>query len=201
MATQFYVYTHARPNTTDVHGIFYVGKGNGCRAFRLKNTKRSIYHQNIVNKYGEKNIIVRKLNCKDENHSFKMEVEIISILRRIGVTLANLTDGGEGPVGYKFTDEQLLKVRGRGSKHTPETILKLKDAQKLNWTKHNRREKQSIALKSHWANNENVAKQRSYLKTQEFKSKRSEIAKLYWRNIRDEKYKNQLDIFGDTIDD
>lgn len=40
----------------------------------------------------------------------------------------NLTDGGDGTIGYKFTDEQRAKIRGR--RHTAETRQKMSVARK-----------------------------------------------------------------------
>jgi hypothetical protein len=105
---QFYVYTHARPNTNDAHGIFYVGKGVEKRTKDL--SKRNEHHKRITKKYGSKNIIIRSIACSSEQHAFDLEVQIISMLRRIGVDLANVTDGGEGKSGWTASIETRNKI-------------------------------------------------------------------------------------------
>jgi hypothetical protein len=62
----------------------------------------------------------------------------ISYFLKIGCRLTNLTEGGEGTVGYHHTQESRRKMSiargGRnfraGTKHTPETIEKLRAATK-----------------------------------------------------------------------
>jgi hypothetical protein len=122
---QFFVYTHARPNTNDVHGIFYVGKGLLVRTKRITREHNN-HHTNIVKKYGKENIIVRKLACKSEQYALDLEVKIIAKLREIGVKLVNFTDGGEGTSGCIPTQEMRLahSIRMTGRKQSLETIEK-----------------------------------------------------------------------------
>jgi hypothetical protein len=110
MEKTYYVYIHARPNTSNAHGIFYVGKGNADRASRISRSSNK-YHTRIVNKYGKENIIVRKMACESEKHAFELEKLIISMLRRIGVQLANFTDGGEGASGFRHSEDAKGKIR------------------------------------------------------------------------------------------
>jgi len=110
MAAGFYVYEHIRK---DSNLPFYVGKGKGNRAYVTQH--KTQYWKNIVAKHGyEVKIIAKDL---DEDLSFIVEVERIDQLRRINLNLVNLTDGGEGMSGYKFTKEAALKraekLRGR----------------------------------------------------------------------------------------
>lgn len=94
----FYAYVHARPATTTVAGVFYVGKGREYRATAM--TRRSAHHQNIIDKYGRDNILVGKMECSSETIALALEQGLIRCLRRSGVTLANKTAGGESPRGY-----------------------------------------------------------------------------------------------------
>lgn len=103
----YYAYVHARPETVNVTGIFYVGKGKGKRCYDL--SPRNTYHGNVVNKYGAENILIGKMECSSEAIAFDLERGLIKCLRRLGVRTTNLTDGGEGAGGYKFTIEDTEK--------------------------------------------------------------------------------------------
>ena len=99
---KFYIYFHINPIKKEV---FYVGKGSGKRAYDLN--ERNDFWKNTVNKYGEPIIIIVKDNIS-ETYAFELEKAYIKILGRRNInegTLVNLTEGGEGTSGYKFTDE------------------------------------------------------------------------------------------------
>lgn len=97
----YFAYIHARPNTVDASGIFYVGKGRKQRITPSVAQQRSKHHQNIVNKYGVDNILVGAIECSTESAAFDLECGLIKCLRRMGVSLVNQTDGGEGISGFK----------------------------------------------------------------------------------------------------
>ncbi len=103
-----YAYVHARPDTVDQSGIFYVGKG-AQRRFRPE-IRRTKHHTNIVNKYGAENILVGKIDCSSEASALELEIGLIKCLRRSGVNLVNLTNGGEGASGLIPTDEQRARM-------------------------------------------------------------------------------------------
>lgn len=98
----YLAYVHARPNTEDASGIFYVGKGRLARAKSLEGRNR--HHANVVAKYGSENILVGTFECSSEQTAFDLEVGLIKCLRRMGVSLTNQTDGGEGTSGYHHDD-------------------------------------------------------------------------------------------------
>ena len=92
MRSNFYVYEHIKADTKE---IFYVGKGCGKRA-RTKSYRNKYWH-NIVNKHGfEVRFLAKNV---DEEFAFLIEQERIDQLKRIGVKICNLTDGGEGSSG------------------------------------------------------------------------------------------------------
>mgnify|MGYP001584485120 FL=1 len=91
MDTNFYTYVHCKPNGDP----FYVGKGCGQRSHKLT-VGRSLYHQRVVAKYGEKNIGVYVFPCNSEEQALEDETQQIVQLRSEGWRLANLTDGGSG---------------------------------------------------------------------------------------------------------
>lgn len=100
----FYVYVHFR---NDTGAPFYVGKGRGNRAFQT-GSRRSEWWRNIVKKCGYTVKVVKNFQLNEEA-SFGYEKELIAILRSVGFELVNLTDGGEGAGGYKFTEERKQK--------------------------------------------------------------------------------------------
>jgi len=124
--TSFYVYEHIRKDTGEV---FYVGKGKGKRHCSKQN--RNQYWHNVVNKAGG---FCYRIVCKDESEELILlaEIEKINQLRMLGVTLVNLTDGGEGITGLKHSEKskQLMsqKLKGKSHKHTFESIEKIRQA-------------------------------------------------------------------------
>jgi hypothetical protein len=124
--TAFYVYEHIR---IDTGGVFYVGKGHGGRLCSKRD--RNQYWHNVVNKAGG---FDSRVVCKDQSEELILlaEIEKISQLRTLGVTLVNLTDGGQGITGLKHSEQskRLMseKLKGRSRKHTPESIEKIRQA-------------------------------------------------------------------------
>ena len=98
---RYYVYVHCRE---DDGGPFYVGKGSGRRAWVPQG--RSAWWNRIVAKHG----LVVKIHrhFQDESEAFASEIETIAILRDLGYQLCNLTIGGEGMSGFKFSEEANL---------------------------------------------------------------------------------------------
>ena len=87
---QYFAYVHCKPDGTP----FYVGKGKMRRAKYLG--ERNNHHKATVKKYGKDNILIGTLECSNEDTAFELEKGLIKCLKRMGVKLANYTDGGEG---------------------------------------------------------------------------------------------------------
>ena len=100
---KFYTYVHRR---ADTGVIFYVGKGTGRRARFILN--RNPYWQHVAAKHGYEVEIVAYFYAEED--AFSHEREMIAELRRSGVKLANLTEGGEGTVGRRHTAEARAKM-------------------------------------------------------------------------------------------
>ena len=111
MKNIFYVYLHRRK--TD-NKVFYVGKGKAGRADDVIN--RSDWWKSVVNKHGHTVEIV--FDNLSEEDAFQIEIDTITEFRYFGHPLVNLTDGGEGTSGYKYTEEQRkrLSEAGKGRK-------------------------------------------------------------------------------------
>lgn len=124
------VYQHRRLDTNE---IFYVGIGNKkTRAFvgtSVSKTKRKTKWRNPHwNNIAIKTDIVVELVYEDISYELALnkEKELILKYGRIDLgtgTLTNLTDGGEGTVG--FSDEIMKKISRKGFKHSEETKQKL----------------------------------------------------------------------------
>jgi hypothetical protein len=109
---QFYVYTHARPDGA----IFYVGKGHARRAHDFSPRRRTLWHRNIMLKYGRENIRIEKVPTDSEALAFELERLLIAELKDSGVELINLTSGGEGAAGRTMSDAvraAFAKARGK----------------------------------------------------------------------------------------
>jgi hypothetical protein len=121
----FLAYVHARPETVNQHGIFYVGKGMGKRHLNL--TARNAHHANIIAKYGAKNILIGKLECSSEQIAFDLEIGLIKCLHRNGVRLANMTNGGEGSAGRETlqSTRDKLSIVSKGAVRSPEYRSKI----------------------------------------------------------------------------
>lgn len=137
--TNFFAYIHCKPDGTP----FYVGKGVRTR---YKNFNcRNQYHKKVVAKYGQENILIGKIDCSTNEAALDLEIGLIKCLKRMGRSLTNLTNGGEGNVGWEcplqvkqavaeankrrvWSDEQKYKIGNlyRG-KTRPEHSQKMKE--------------------------------------------------------------------------
>jgi hypothetical protein len=101
--TIYYVYEHVRNDTGEV---FYVGKGKGSRCHAV--TGRNQHWHRVVAKHGF--VALKVAETLEEELAFLVEVERIDQLRRLGVSLCNKTDGGEGASGAVRSPETLAKM-------------------------------------------------------------------------------------------
>lgn len=124
----FYVYEHTRQDTGEV---FYVGKGRGRRANIKNKYHRNQFWQNAVAKAGGFGIRYVATGA-DEELAFLVEIERINQLRRIGVRLCNLTDGGDGTSGWVKSAEWRAKLSAahKGKTVSPEVRAKISAAVK-----------------------------------------------------------------------
>lgn len=146
---RFYVYILCRPNGKP----FYVGKGTGDRINDHDGEARSghrCHKCNIIRKIWRQGGQIQRyilLETDDEHEALAYEVEVIALHGRNN--LANLTDGGEGFAGGKFS---------------PEAHAKLSAAQKRAWANPERRRKQSESAKAQLASPEARAAHSARLK-------------------------------------
>lgn len=144
MNTPFYTYLHLRPDGVP----FYAGKGKGKRAHVLEGRGR--WHNNVVEKYSLKNIIIRKVKLGlTEAQAFAHEVELIACLRAFNYDICNVTDGGEGISGCVHSEETRAKMSAAhvGLKHSDESRAKMSAVQKLQVVSFATRAKISMTMK------------------------------------------------------
>lgn len=189
----FYAYVHCRPD-----GIpFYVGKGIRNRANKLI-TNRNKYHQHVVNKHGEENILIGKIECSSEVIAFELEKGMIKCFKRSGIKLTNMTDGGDGISGLKHSKESKIKMSNsqKNRIHTPEEIAKMQKTMKgkplsekhkesLRGRKFSQKHKEnlSIALKKSGCKptKDAILKAAKAKQTDEFREKQSLRMKEYYK--------------------
>jgi hypothetical protein len=99
MDNVFYTYAYLRKDGRP----YYIGKGKGNRAYEKK-------HSAYVP--SKDRILILKENLTEEE-AFKHEIYMIAVFGRKDLEtgiLYNLTDGGEGPSGYVYNEEQRKKM-------------------------------------------------------------------------------------------
>lgn len=127
---------------------FYIGKGNKDRIFKhlsYKHCDKNKHKSNTINKiinegYDIKNYIIKLVDNIDEQRAFELEMYLIKALRNTGINLTNKTDGGEGVLGFKHSDETIRLLSSmfsginnpafnRNFKYSEESKLKMKKTQ------------------------------------------------------------------------
>jgi hypothetical protein len=139
-----YVYRHRR---LDNFKVFYIGIGTTNRSSNKSN--RSTIWKRIVNKAGYQiEIIAENLSWED---ACELEILLIKEYGRkdmgIGI-LCNLTDGGEGIPGIKYTKERNDKIRQFQKGKTISIITRNKISNTLKETSHFKNKKGSLHYSS-----------------------------------------------------
>lgn len=95
----YYVYLHRRASDNKV---FYVGKGKGKRAFQTGG--RNDRWNKTYKKHGR--IVEIVFDGLSQQDAFDIEIDTITEMRyHYGETLCNMTNGGEGALGAKRSEE------------------------------------------------------------------------------------------------
>ena len=150
MSSDYYVYGYIRKIASmdgPAGSFYYIGKGMGDRA--------RANHGHIHVPKDPKRIVKIAENLTEED-AFSLEKSQIKEYGRIDNgtgCLRNLTDGGEGPSGYKYTEEQCAKQSAiqKIVKGTPEARVKQSIIMKRVRGTPEARAKQSIISKAVWA--------------------------------------------------
>jgi hypothetical protein len=120
---RFYTYAYLREDKTP----YYIGKGQGNRI--------NLNGGRTCNKPKDKSRIIFLKQNLTEEEAFKHEIYMIAVFGRKDLEtgiLHNKTNGGEGPSGYKFSDESKEKMRqkAKGRKYSEKTKQKLSELRK-----------------------------------------------------------------------
>lgn len=150
---RYFVYVLARPNGK----AFYVGKGQGRRAFRHESEARSGHSCrkcNTIRKIWKDGGEVQRyivFTTNDESEALAYECELIALYGRKNLT--NYTDGGDGRSGSIPKPETRIKLRvtTKSTWGDPDVRRRRIDGQKAYWNSPDARVKGSIASKSHTA--------------------------------------------------
>ena len=134
---KYYVYGHYKTGESDIP--FYIGKGNGRRAY--EKTRQNKHWHSIVDKYGYVVKILAEGLSQEE--SFWLETQLIGMFGRHDLgngPLVNHTDGGEGISGYTFSEDSKNKMSSvRKDKsydeiYGPEKADEIKQKQSISWS-------------------------------------------------------------------
>lgn len=140
------LYRHLKPNGE----VFYIGIG---KKYRPKSKKRSVWWKKIVDKYGyEVQVLKKDLSWEEACELEKILISYYGRLDKKTGSLVNMTDGGDGTIGFNpseetrkkiseagkgrkliFTDEwrRNLSIAGKGRKLSKESREKILDKNKL----------------------------------------------------------------------
>jgi hypothetical protein len=178
----YVAYVHAKPEAKDTSDIFYVGKGLPHRAKKVVREDSSNRHyKHTVAKYGAENILVGMIPCSSETIAFDLERGLIKCLRRMGVALTNMTDGGEGSSGYITPNE----TRGRISKTIKSLWENSSYREKVIESRTNSQAMHEVSAKKLAASLNNAVKARLVLATEKKEvaaKKNSEMSLKQWRD-------------------
>jgi group I intron endonuclease len=105
----------------------YVGKSvRGLKRFYGKNTHRA-YCSNWIKSLRNKGLNYEVIILEETNNLVEAERRLIKLFRTLGYKLTNMTDGGEGTVGFKMSEETKKKIgkKALGRKCSDLTKLKI----------------------------------------------------------------------------
>lgn len=153
------IYALIDPNTNEIR---YIGQTTKSLQYRLNqhinNAKYNIpghlynWIRNLIKNNKIPNIILLK-----ENAEWNIdEINFISEYKKNGYNLVNATDGGDGTLGLKHSEEykMYMSIIGKNRKHTEESKYKISCAHKNKIVSNETRKKFSLLRKGRKLNNE-----------------------------------------------
>lgn len=166
----FYVYAYFRPDGRPC----YIGKGKGNRIAHRGKTGRNKHFLNILAQAkasGQEMQSIKIAEGLTDQEAIQLEKDMILLIGREanGGPLVNLTDGGDGAAGYRYTPEQReahsARMRDRvmppGWRENISIGLKKSEKVKLNAGKAGRATRGIKKSSGWWSTEEGRAKQRA----------------------------------------
>ena len=145
----YFAYVHCKPDGTP----FYVGKGVRKRDKNFRD--RNPYHKKVVAKYGAENILVGRIECSTNDIALELEIGLIKCLKRMGVKLANITDGGEGALGRPCSDLTKQKVANANKMRVWDSAARERMSKAMTGVKKPNQSK-TMKAKGHWKGENNI---------------------------------------------
>lgn len=152
----FYIYIHRRLADDKV---FYVGKGCGNRAW--SRDRRNRHWLNVVAKHGYSVEIIE--SGLQSWYAYEREVDVIAKFREAGCNLTNRTDGGDGVIGYEYTDghraklSEASKANWKCAEYREKISASLRISSKVSWENQEYRDKTVAAIRAASATDERSA--------------------------------------------
>jgi len=186
---------------------FYIGKGRGKRIIDTIYDKSS-FKYNKINKLKNNNIEIKKdiiFDSLTNEEAILYEKELIKLIGRRDLNegvLVNLTDGGDGRINSKHSDETKNKISNTKKsmnlkfKHSEETINKMKESQSginngFHGKNHTKESKEKISIKNSGTNHSMYNKKHSEETIEKLKKHRATIS--------NEKIKESCQVFNKSV--
>ena len=116
-------YAHYKPDGT----MFYVGKGSISRAY--SKAGRNVVWKRTVEKHGGFSVEILG-RWKTEQEAFDHEIFLIDTIKKMGLPLVNIAEGGLGSKGFRHTDDHKIALSARMKSNNPMSDPSMRERQK-----------------------------------------------------------------------
>lgn len=116
-------YAHYKPDYT----MFYIGKGSIRRAH--SSVGRNVFWNRTVEKHGGFKVEILA-HWATEQEAFDHEIFLIDTIKKMGIPLVNIAEGGLGSTGFRHTEEHKATLSARMKTSNPMSSSSVKDRQK-----------------------------------------------------------------------
>jgi hypothetical protein len=117
-------YAHYKPDGT----MFYIGKGSIRRAY--SNAGRNVVWKRTVKKHGGFKVEILG-RWETEKEAFDHEIFLIDTIKKMGISIVNIADGGLGSSGYRHTEEHKAFKKNMMLERNPMSNPELRNKQKI----------------------------------------------------------------------
>lgn len=120
----FTTYAHYKPDGT----MFYVGKGSISRAH--SRAGRNIVWKRTVEKHGGFKVEILG-RWETEQEAFDHEIFLIDTIKKMGIPLVNIAEGGLGSTGFRHTEEHKTFKKKMMLDRNPMHVPELREKQRI----------------------------------------------------------------------